>query len=111
MLSICKGLRTGKKGLNEATLPFLALRIAVNGELENLKEALPKAFDLLERGGRLVVISFHSKEDGIAKDFFREKSLAGVGKQITFKPVVAEQAEIEKNRHARSAKMRVLEKV
>jgi 16S rRNA (cytosine1402-N4)-methyltransferase len=109
MLEICEGIRTGKHGLNEATLPFLALRIAVNSELDNLKEALPKAFEILDTGGRLVVISFHSKEDEIVKDFFKEKSLAGA-KMITFKPQVAGQSEIEVNRRARSAKMRILEK-
>ena len=76
LLEICRGLNTGKAGLNEATLPFLALRIAVNSELDNLKEALPKSFDLLEDGGRLVVISFHSKEDEIVKKFFKEKNFS-----------------------------------
>lgn len=109
MLEICEGLRTGKVGLSTATLPFLALRITVNSELENLKEALPKAFDILEKGGRLVVISFHSKEDVIVKDFFKEKTLEGA-KPITFKPVTASAGELEANRRARSAKMRVLEK-
>ena len=89
MLEICEGLKTGKKGFNEATLPFLALRIAVNSELDNLEEALPKAFDLLEEGGRLVVISFHSKEDFIVKDFFKEKSSLSEAKMITFSPVMA----------------------
>lgn len=72
-LETCEGLRTGKRGLNEATLPFLALRIAVNSELDSLMEALPKAFRLIAGGGRLVVISFHSKEDGLVKDFMKEK--------------------------------------
>jgi 16S rRNA (cytosine1402-N4)-methyltransferase len=110
MLEICEGLKIGKPQLNEATLPFLALRIAVNSELENLKEALPAAYKLLKKGGRLVVISFHSKEDLIIKDFYRQKSLEGA-KIITFKPVVASQEEVEKNRRSRSAKMRILEKI
>jgi 16S rRNA (cytosine1402-N4)-methyltransferase len=109
MLEVTKGLRTGKWGLSEATLPFLALRIAVNSELDNLKEALPKAFGLLEKGGRLVVISFHSKEDGIVKDFMREKGTLGA-KILTAKPISAGEEEINMNRRARSAKMRVLEK-
>ena len=70
-LDICEGLR-GKARLNPATLPFLALRIAVNSELENLKEALPKAFDLLEVGGKLLIITFHSKEEEIVKSFSNE---------------------------------------
>ncbi len=110
LLEISEGLRTGKHGLNEATLPFLALRIAVNSELTNLKEALPKAFGLLGKGGRLVVISFHSKEDAIVKDFFREKSRTSGAKMITFKPIGASKEEIIENRRSRSAKMRVLQK-
>jgi 16S rRNA (cytosine1402-N4)-methyltransferase len=111
MQEICKGLKTGRHGLNEATLPFLALRIAVNSELENLKTGLTKSFGLLKSGGRIVVISFHSKEDEIVKDFFKEKSLEGKAELITFKPVKASDEEVEKNRRARSAKMRVLQKI
>ena len=109
MLEISKGLKTGKAGLNEATLPFLALRIAVNSELTNLEEVLPKAFSLLAKDGRLVVISFHSGEDAIVKNFFKEKSREG-SKTINPKPVLAGSEEIEMNRRARSAKMRVLQK-
>ncbi len=109
LLTICRGLRTGKSGLNEATLPFLAIRIAVNSELDNIKLALPKAYKLLEKGGRLVVISFHSGEDEIVKDFFKEKQNSG-DKLITFKPVVPEESEKEVNKRARSARMRILEK-
>src|SRR4030042_2040050 len=110
MLEISKGLKTGKSGLNEATLPFLALRIAVNSDLANLEEALPKAFNLLVRGGRLTVISFHSGEDAIVKNFFREKSKDGA-KILTFKPILAGTEERSVNRRARSAKMRVLQKI
>jgi 16S rRNA (cytosine1402-N4)-methyltransferase len=109
LLEISEGLKTGKFGINEATLPFLALRIAVNSELDNLKEALPKAFGLLGNGGRLIVISFHSGEDALVKDFFREKASEGA-KAITFKPILADSAEVGVNRRARSAKMRILEK-
>lgn len=111
VLEICQGLRVRKQGLNAATLPFLALRIAVNSELENLKEALPKAFEILDKGGRLVVISFHSKEDGIVKSFFKEKSDDKGGKIITPQPVSAGEDEIAVNRRSRSAKMRILEKI
>jgi 16S rRNA (cytosine1402-N4)-methyltransferase len=110
ILEICRGLKTGKDSLNEATLPFLALRIAVNGELDNLIEALPKSFKLLVSGGRLVVISFHSKEDEIVKDFFREKNLNGEADSITYKPILANSSELEINRRARSAKLRVIQK-
>lgn len=109
LLEISEGLKTGKHGINEATLPFLAVRIAVNSELTNLEEVLPKAFGLLKKGGRLVVISFHSKEDVLVKNFF--KDMAGEGaKQITFKPIMAGEAEILENRRSRSAKLRILEK-
>lgn len=70
-LDICEGLR-GKAKLNPATLPFLALRIAVNSELENLHEALPKAYDLLEVGGKLLIITFHSGEEEVVKSFSNE---------------------------------------
>jgi 16S rRNA (cytosine1402-N4)-methyltransferase len=100
LLEICKGIKTGKKTLNEATLPFLALRIAVNSELDNLKNVLPKAYDLLEEGGRLVVITFHSKEDEIVKEFFGKKG----------KYIVPSESEIDINQRSRSAKMRVLQK-
>lgn len=99
-LEICKGLKTGKKTLNEATLPFLALRIAVNSELDNLRTVLPLSLDLLEEGGRLVVITFHSGEDAIVKEFFGK-----MGKLI-----LPKEDEIEKNQRARSAKMRIFEK-
>lgn len=109
LLEISTGLKTGKHGINEATLPFLAVRIAVNSELSNLEEVLPKAFGLLKKGGRLAVISFHSKEDVLVKNFF--KSMTGAGaKQITFKPVMAGEEEIMENRRSRSAKLRILEK-
>jgi len=110
MLEICEGLKIGRSGLNEATLPFLALRIAVNSELSNLEDVLPKAFNLLEKGGRLVVISFHSREDVIVKDFFKKKKMEGA-EIVTFKPILAGEEEINFNRRARSAKMRVLQRL
>ncbi len=110
-LEVCKGLKNGKPGLNAATLPFLALRIAVNSELDNLQDGLRGAFEILESGGRLVVISFHSKEDEIVKDFFKEKRQLGQANLITFKPVEANSQELQNNRRARSAKMRAIEKV
>ncbi|QQG41157.1 MAG: 16S rRNA (cytosine(1402)-N(4))-methyltransferase RsmH [Candidatus Woesebacteria bacterium] len=111
MLEICEGLRTGKPGMSIATLPFLALRIAVNSELTNLKEVLPVAFDLLESDGRLVVISFHSGEDKIVKEFIKGKGQTGEGKMITFAPIRAGETEIDLNRRARSAKMRIIQKI
>ena len=96
-LAICRGLR-GKPGLNEATLPFLALRVAVNSELDILEAALPKAYELLEPRGKLVVISFHSGEDRIVKNFGDSRL------------ILPSAGEIAKNPRARSAKMRVFEK-
>ncbi len=103
--------RGGKSGLHPATLPFMALRIAINSELENLKEVLPKAFELLASGGRLVIISFHSGEDAIVKKFFKNKQLSGLAKMINKKPIVPSEIEIKSNPRARSAKMRILEKI
>ena len=98
LLEISEGLKTGKTNIREATLPFLALRIAVNSELENLKEALPKAIGLLKKDGRLIVISFHSGEDRIVKEAIGGKLIAPT------------EAEVGKNPRSRSAKMRVYEK-
>lgn len=98
-LEICGGLR-GKARLNPATLPFLALRIAVNSELENLKEALPKAYDLLEAGGKLLVISFHSGEEEIVKSF--SKDFVG--------PIKPTMEEVANNPRSRSAELFVLTK-
>lgn len=101
----------GKTQTHQATLQFMALRMAVNSELENLKEALPKAFLSLEKSGRLAVISFHSGEDRIVKDFMREEELEGLGRVETKKPVTPSATELAKNLRARSAKLRVIEKI
>lgn len=100
-----------KKSIHPATLPFMALRLAVNSELENLSEALPKAFDLLVQGGRLVVISFHSGEDRIVKNFFKKNESEKSGKIITKKPIIPSLIEVKNNPRSRSAKLRVLENV
>jgi 16S rRNA (cytosine1402-N4)-methyltransferase len=89
-----------------ATRVFQALRIAVNGELENLKNVLPQAIEVLEGGARLAVISFHSVEDRIVKNFLREKSREGMIKILTKKPVTAGTEETGKNPRSRSAKLR-----
>jgi 16S rRNA (cytosine1402-N4)-methyltransferase len=89
-----------------ATKAFQALRIAVNNELENLKIALPQAIDVLENGGRLVVISFHSLEDRIVKNFLKEKEREGKIKILTKKPIRPSKEEIIKNPRSRSAKLR-----
>ncbi len=99
-----------KKGVHPATRVFQALRIAVNDELRSLQEALPHAMQLLAPGGRLAVISFHSLEDRIIKQIFREYEDKGFGRRITKKPIVPSEEEIQKNSRARSAKLRVWEK-
>ncbi len=97
--------------LHPATRTFQALRIAVNEELDALEEGLAKGFERLESGGRLAVISFHSLEDRIVKNFIRDKAKEEKGKIITKKPIVPSEEEIKNNPRARSAKLRVIEKI
>jgi 16S rRNA (cytosine1402-N4)-methyltransferase len=99
-----------KKNIHPATNVFLALRIAVNNELDSIQVALPKAIKLLGRGGRLLVISFHSGEDRIVKRFNKKKQDTREAKIVTKKPVKPSNAEVDRNPSSRSAKMRVLEK-
>ncbi len=97
--------------IHPATLTFQALRMAVNSELTNLTQALPKAIALLKPGGRLAVISYHSLEDRIVKNIFRDTAKTGLAKLITKKPIRPSLAEIKANPRSRSAKLRVIEKV
>ncbi len=94
-----------------ATKVFQALRIAVNDELHSLDETLPKAFASLEKGGRLVVISFHSLEDRIVKNFFKELEYNNLAKSLVKKIVEPSQKEIEQNPRSRSSKLRAIEKI
>lgn len=94
-----------------ATRTFQALRIAVNNELNNLENALPQALEILDTGGRLAVISFHSLEDRIVKNFFKEYSKKGRLKILTKKPVLPRSEEIKFNPRSRSAKLRVAIKI
>jgi 16S rRNA (cytosine1402-N4)-methyltransferase len=96
--------------LHPATRTFQAVRIAVNRELEVLGSAVNKAVDLLERGGRLCVISFHSLEDRTIKLVFRELASAGKIDIITHKPLTPTTCEIKDNPPSRSAKLRVAER-
>jgi 16S rRNA (cytosine1402-N4)-methyltransferase len=112
--------------IHPATLTFQALRIAVNDELGALMSALPQAAGLLKPGGRLAVISFHSLEDRIVKEYFRAASRERIAqpddrpdqiarpatlKLITRKPIVPGDVEVAVNSRARSAKLRIAEKL
>jgi len=111
---------------NPCRKTFQAIRIEVNDEINSLKNGLAAAFELLNKGGRLAVISFHSLEDRIVKNFFgeltsgcdcpKELPLCVCGKiprakGITGKPVIAGEDELRLNRRARSAKLRVIERI
>ncbi|MFO0839678.1 MAG: 16S rRNA (cytosine(1402)-N(4))-methyltransferase RsmH [Phycisphaerae bacterium] len=93
--------------IHPATRVFQALRVAVNGEFDNLRRFLGQAFDLLRPGGRLAVISFHSLEDGLVKQAMREAVATGRAEELTRRPVVAEEPERSQNPRSRSAKLRV----
>ena len=94
--------------VHPATRVFQGLRIAVNHELDNLRRGLDGAIPLLAKGGILAVISFHSLEDRIVKQFFRESEKRGGYYSPTKKPIVASDQEIKDNPRSRSAKLRVL---
>jgi 16S rRNA (cytosine1402-N4)-methyltransferase len=100
----------GEKKIHPATKVFQALRIAVNDELNSLKEAVTDSAHLLKPGGRLVIISFHSLEDRIVKNTFLQFEEENLGKIITKKPIIPTYEEIETNKRSRSAKMRIFEK-
>jgi 16S rRNA (cytosine1402-N4)-methyltransferase len=126
LAEIVKKAYPGHSRVHPATRTFQALRIAVNAELESVAAVLPKAVAGLRSGGRLAVISFHSLEDRIVKDYFRQQSRELVNppyeriyeterratlKEITKKPIVPSDEEIRNNPRARSAKLRVIEKL
>lgn len=94
--------------IHPATKTFQALRIAVNDELGALREGISKGFECLAPGGRMAVISFHSLEDRIVKEFFRQKSQEGLGTLLTKKPIVPSEAEIKANPKSRSSKLRII---
>jgi len=98
-------------GLHPATRTFQAIRIFVNQELDDLRELVKAAPRVLRTGGRLAIISFHSLEDRIVKDAFREGAQAGWYRVLTKKPVTASDEEVGRNPRARSAKLRAAERV
>ncbi len=105
-------MNSEERRIHPATRTFQALRIFVNRELDDLKALLEAVPRILKPGGRVVVISFHSLEDRIVKDAFREGAKKDMHFRIlTKKPVTASEEEQDRNPRARSAKMRAAEKV
>lgn len=99
-----------KGRLHFATKAFQAIRIAVNDEIEAIKDGLAKGYEMLADGGRIAVISFHSGEDRVVKNLFKEYKAVGKGNIITKKPIVPSKEEIQENPRSRSAKLRIFEK-
>lgn len=105
-----KGKLVGLQKTHPATKTFQALRIAVNNELEHLRKALEKALTVLKPGGKMAVIAYHSLEDRIVKQYFKQWAKDGLVTEITKKPMVPTDQEIESNPRSRSAKLRVIVK-
>jgi 16S rRNA (cytosine1402-N4)-methyltransferase len=109
-LSVPPAYRNNRR-IHCATRTFQALRIAVNDELDAMKEGIEKAWGLISKDSRLVVISFHSLEDRIVKNFFRKISDEGRGQILTKKPVTPNEEEQKLNPRSRSAKLRAIKKI
>jgi 16S rRNA (cytosine1402-N4)-methyltransferase len=108
------GFRARRAKTHPATRSFQALRIAVNSELEQLTQSLPLMLDLLVPGGRMAVISFHSLEDRIVKQFLADKAGNRYDSELqllTRQPIIASRDEIVSNPRARSAKLRAAAKI
>jgi len=126
LAAVIEAVLPRKGRVHPATQTFQALRIAVNEELDRVENVLPQAVAALKSGGRLAIISFHSLEDRIVKEYFRKESrdcicpprqpVCTCGhkatlKEVTRKPIIPGKAEIEANPRARSAKLRIAEKL
>ena len=103
--------RAGLHQIHPATRSFMALRLAVNGELENLEQFLDKVLTVLRPGGRVVILSFHSLEDRPVKQAFRRWQDEGLATVLTRKVVRPSEEEVHENPRSRSAKLRAAEKV
>ena len=104
-------MNQAERRIHPATKTFQALRIFVNRELDDLRALLNAAPQVLKPGGRVVIISFHSLEDRIVKDAFREGVKQGHYRLLVKKPVTPEEEEIDRNPRSRSAKLRAAERV
>ena len=105
---IYKVVPANNSNKNPSRRVFQALRIVVNDELESLKEALDKSFELLQSEGRLSVITFHSLEDRIVKNYFSDKARSGEGELLFKSPIAPTDIELEQNSRSASAKLRCL---
>jgi 16S rRNA (cytosine1402-N4)-methyltransferase len=106
-----RSMNQAERRIHPATKTFQALRIFVNRELDDLRGLLNAVPQVLKPGGRLVIISFHSLEDRIVKDAFREGVKQGHYRLLVKKPVTPEAEEIDRNPRSRSAKLRAAERV
>lgn len=95
--------------INPATRTFMALRIYLNDELGNLEKFLESVPEIMVQGGRVAVISFHSLEDRLVKNHFRNLAKAGKAKLMTKKPIIPDETEIKDNPRSRGAKLRAIE--
>jgi len=101
----------GHEKIDPATRTFMALRMAVNGEVENLQALLREAPKHLKAGGRFAVISFHSTEDRMVKQAFRSAEQTGLVQILTKKPITPSDSEIARNPRSRSAKLRAVVRI
>ena len=123
LLEVCRPFISPKKGKKDMACIFQALRIEVNGELDALRSFLEQATDVLKPGGRLAILTYHSLEDRLVKNFMRYGNFTGNAekdffgrinaplKQVNSKPVIPDEDEIASNPRSRSAKLRIAEKL
>lgn len=111
LAAIIEGALRGRGRIHPATRTFQALRIEVNKELDELSAGISSGADILNPGGRLCVLSYHSLEDRIVKNAFKKLASEGIFHIITRKPLVPSRQEIRSNPPSRSAKLRVAERI